>query len=499
MGANKKISLASTSTLILILSFCSFSYQILIARLFIADLGNELLAYGATTGLYFFGLATGTALQKKLAIPLNFRTLQVIEIALPTYTILSAFMFFAVSTTTFNSFISESFSTFSYLYFKLFFAVSIPIVIGALTSFELPILELQIENKTSFSRSLGFSYLGALLSGLTFSQTFRFDFTTLELLVLISSFNVLSALVFIKEFKIVCVLSLLMILMLGKVTPKIEYQLLKLSYVEFNSAFEYSIFKKIQILISESKKMSFKRINSEYQTIDFITEPNRTALYINRNYQFDSRYEHDYHQSFINIILSSENPDPKRILLLGAGDGLLARTLLSTFKDIEIDLVEIDPSIIFLAKNESALRTLNQSSLWSSKIKIHIDDAFQFSRRSTNKWDWILADFPYPTSIETSKLYSVEFYRSLIPLLSSRSGGLIFDFPLRESSDIIKATLMAAGYKTILGYEYGETFVYASHSNQTMTKSTTIRIFPLAKSSEQNANSIYHPTLPRFF
>jgi spermidine synthase len=76
----------------------------------------------------------------------------------------------------------------------------------------------------------------------------------------------------------------------------------------------------------------------------------------------------------------------------------------------KITLVELDPKMIEISKIQKDLVKLNKNSLNNKKVEIIITDAFKFIEKTKNKYDFIIADFPDPRDVHTSKLYSKEFY-----------------------------------------------------------------------------------------
>ncbi len=110
---------------------------------------------------------------------------------------------------------------------------------------------------------------------------------------------------------------------------------------------------------------------------------------------------------------------PKKILIVGGGDGAVAEELLK-YKCIEsIDLVDIDSEVIMLSKKY--FKKINHSSLTSNKVNIYNIDAFLFIQNIKKKYDLIIADRPDP--IGTGKnLFKLKFYKNINKILSI--GGL---------------------------------------------------------------------------
>ena len=110
---------------------------------------------------------------------------------------------------------------------------------------------------------------------------------------------------------------------------------------------------------------------------------------------------------------------PKKILIVGGGDGAVAEELLK-HKCIEtIDLVDIDPEVIRLSKRY--FKKINHSSLTNNKVNIYNIDAFLFIQNIKKRYDLIIADRPDPIGAGKN-LFKLKFYKNINKLLSN--GGL---------------------------------------------------------------------------
>ena len=187
---------------------------------------------------------------------------------------------------------------------------------------------------------------------------------------------------------------------------------------------------------------------TRYQHIA-ITETTSKEIYcyINGNLQFSSVDEHIYHEFLVHPALNAA-PRRQKVLVLGGGDGLAVREILK-YKDVaSITLVDIDPEMTEIARNNPHVSKLNQNSLandrvsvlknhalvetgtqeivLSNRTKFNSDqsvpvatvhtvnlDAKQFLDQVAGVYDIIVIDFPDPNNLELSKLYSKSFYRKV--------------------------------------------------------------------------------------
>jgi len=107
----------------------------------------------------------------------------------------------------------------------------------------------------------------------------------------------------------------------------------------------------------------------------------------------------------------SQVAEPKKILVLGGGEGLVVRELLK-YKELEnITLVDIDPAITRLANENELMKRQNQHSLEDKRVDIRHEDAFVFLKNDTTIYDAIIADLPDPTNETLARLYTDAFYK----------------------------------------------------------------------------------------
>ncbi|WP_281614679.1 polyamine aminopropyltransferase [Flammeovirga sp. SubArs3] len=174
-------------------------------------------------------------------------------------------------------------------------------------------------------------------------------------------------------------------------------------------------------------------------------------LYINGHLQLSTFDEWLYHEPMAIPAMKLYN-QPKNVLILGGGDGCLAREVLK-FNSVEsITLVDLDPAITNLAIEHPIFRKLNNNSLSNPKVKVINDDAFTFLERDNNFYDVILLDFPDPKSIELGRLQSLENYRQCYKHL--RPHGIVVTqagspYYATKAFYCIEKTMQAADFNTV--------------------------------------------------
>lgn len=174
------------------------------------------------------------------------------------------------------------------------------------------------------------------------------------------------------------------------------------------------------------------------------------ALVINNQVQFTTNCERSYHEGLVSPAIGALKNPPKNILILGGGDGLAAKQIFKEHPETQITLVDYDKEITDLFTFEPNLSSINENSLL--KCNVINDDAFEYVKNETDKYDIIICDFPDPDQEIFNKLYSLEFYTSLKNILSENGIVAVQSGPLAYNSKCflcIKKTLEETGFKTL--------------------------------------------------
>jgi len=152
------------------------------------------------------------------------------------------------------------------------------------------------------------------------------------------------------------------------------------------------------------------RESSDYQRVVVTTGAAGVRLFLNGNLQFHSKDEYRYHESLVHPAMAGHGA-PKRVLVLGGGDGMAVREVLRYPSVEQVTLVELDPHMTQLFATMPLLRRLNGDALTSPKLKIVNADAFGWLERSEQMFDVIVIDFPDPSNFSLGKLYTTSFYQ----------------------------------------------------------------------------------------
>jgi spermidine synthase len=189
------------------------------------------------------------------------------------------------------------------------------------------------------------------------------------------------------------------------------------------------------------------RESSDYQRIVVTRGQAGVRLYLNGNLQFHSRDEYRYHESLVHPAMAAQGA-PRRVLVLGGGDGMAVREVLKHASVEQVTLVELDPHMTRLFSTQPLLTALNAGALASPKLRIVNADAFGWLERTDEMFDVVIIDFPDPTNFSLGKLYTTSFY-ALVDRRLAAGGflGVQTTSPLiaRRSFWTVATTLEAVG------------------------------------------------------
>jgi spermidine synthase len=148
------------------------------------------------------------------------------------------------------------------------------------------------------------------------------------------------------------------------------------------------------------------------------------ALFINGDLQFDSSDERIYHEALAlpALALSARRiQSPLKVLVIGGGDGLIAREMFKSSRVASLDLVDYDPEILEFARQD--LSALNASSLSDARINIHVQDAWKFVDEALARaasYDVIVSDLTVAENVMEARFHSIDWYAKLARLLADK-------------------------------------------------------------------------------
>lgn len=380
----KKYRLLMLTTLII--SGCSICYELIISAVSSYLVGDTILQYSITIGLYMSAMGLGSFLSKYMKKDL-FDWFVLIEIGVGLVGGVSSLVLFLA-----NLYLEQ---------YQLIMYLEI-IIIGTLVGVEIPLLtriiEADEENlRVTISSIFSFDYVGGLIGSIAFPLLLLPQLGYFATAFLTGSLNLLAAILIVFKYsnrikkafalKIVSVF-LFACMMIG---------IFSSDYLA--DRIEGGLYRD-KVILSE---------HTQYQHIVMTKHKDDLRLYIDGNIQFCSLDEYRYHEALVHIPMSNAKNKGK-VLVLGGGDGLAVRELLK-YEDTEITLVDLDAEMIRICSENKNITELNENSLSSDRVTIIYEDAYRFLEETEEKFDVILVDLPDPNNETLNKLYTNVFYR----------------------------------------------------------------------------------------
>jgi spermidine synthase len=144
-----------------------------------------------------------------------------------------------------------------------------------------------------------------------------------------------------------------------------------------------------------------------------------------------------------------QHPSPKSLLLAGGGaNGSLAQSL--QYASLErIDYVEIDPTVLDVAKKFFAAQWGPPSG--DSRVHLHNTDGRLFLKTTELKFDVVILNLADPQTAQLNRFYTSEFFEEVARKLSPTG---VFSFQLKGAEDYISpelANFLRCIHKTLRG------------------------------------------------
>ena len=383
---------------VFIVGLCTIVYELLIGSVSSYFLGDSITQFSITIGLSMTAMGIGTLFSRYIENNL-IRYFIFVEFVLGFIGGLSVPILFAAYTYT---------ST----YYPIM--VSMIMIIGILIGLEVPLLTRIMERsyplRINISNVLSLDYLGALAATILFPFFLLPFFGIFKSSIITGGINLLVGI-----FNLYCFqnqlgiknLKALRFISASIVTTMIALFIFSQFLI---NAWETTIYEDRVIFSHQSR----------YQKIVLTKNKEDIRLYLDGSLQFSSIDEYRYHEALAHIPLSLTSYR-ESVLILGGGDGLLARQLLK-YSDIQtITIIDMDKEVTKIAKNHPLLLGINQNSLNNERVNVINNDAFKYLENTSQQYDIILADLPDPKNTSLSRLYSREFFK-LVKKRLSRQG-----------------------------------------------------------------------------
>lgn len=413
---------------VIIIATCGLIYELLAATVSSYVLGDSVTQFSLVIGIYLSAMGVGSWLSGFLDKNLAKRFVE-IELAVAVAGGFSAPLLFL------------TFANVSYFNLILYSTV---FVIGALVGLEIPLLMRILKDELDFkklvARVLALDYVGALVASILFPIFLvpRLGLTRTSLF-----FGLLNAGVGIWGTWLLQHLIKNRDLTILRIKGFVIVVLLLIGFIKadtLTTLAEDALFVD-NIIYAKS---------SPYQRIVVTKGKTGYALFLNGNLQFNSFDEYRYHEALVHPAFAAHDAAPRRILVLGGGDGLALREILKYPSVETITLVDLDPMMTQVSKAVPALGELNKNSFDDPRVSVVNNDAFVWlDNAEIEPFDIAIVDFPDPNNFALGKLYTTRFYNLLKAKLNPDAAVVIqCTSPLmaRRSYWSIIKTLEAAGF-----------------------------------------------------
>ncbi|HEU4597584.1 MAG TPA: polyamine aminopropyltransferase [Pyrinomonadaceae bacterium] len=415
---------------VLIIATCGLVYELLAGTLASYVLGDSVTQFSLIIGIYLFSMGVGAWLSRFIDRELAQRFVDV-EIAVAVLGGFSAPLLFL---------------TFAHLdYFQLVLYLTV-FLIGTLVGLEIPLLMRILKDHLDFkelvARVLAFDYVGALIASLLFPLFLvpRLGLVRTSLL-----FGVLNAAVGLWATWLMQPLIRKASVTRLRAQACVVMALLLVAFIKADALTSLAEDAMFADDIVYTKTTHYQRIVVTRGRAGF-------QLFLNGNLQFSSTDEYRYHEALVHpaMALAGEaGRAPRRVLVLGGGDGLAVREVLRHSSVESVTLVDLDHEMTELSRRFPPLAELNRRAFEDPRVRVVNEDAMIWLEREEPPFDAAIIDFPDPNSFALGKLYTTRFYRLLKSRLAPDAAiSIQCTSPLfaRTSFWCIVRTVEAAGF-----------------------------------------------------
>jgi spermidine synthase len=121
-----------------------------------------------------------------------------------------------------------------------------------------------------------------------------------------------------------------------------------------------------------------------------------------------------YHENLMHPALTA-HAAPKKVLVIGGGDGGSSEEALKHPSLESVTMVEIDGDVIEVAKQH--FQAVHNGVFDNPKLKVRVEDGMKFVRETQERFDLVALDLNDPVG-PAAALYSMEFFQQLRQVLA---------------------------------------------------------------------------------
>lgn len=436
---------------VFVVAACGLLYELAAGALASYVLGDSVLQFSTIIGTYLFAMGVGSWLSRYFERQLPAHFLRIELLVALVGGLLPAVLFLA------NAYVPGAFRLLLY---------GMVLLVGTLVGLEIPlvmrILKRNVALKDLVSQVLTFDYLGALAVSLAFPLLLVPHLGLIRTGLLFGLMNAAVAVwalwLFRHELRRLREHAFACALVLGLLGAG-------LAGADRITTLAEDRFYQDRIIFSST---------SPYQRIVVTHGRAGHRLYLNGNLQFAQQDEYRYHEALVHPAMAAHGA-PRKVAVLGGGDGMAVREVLKYPTVEAVTLVELDPAMTGLFGQNPQLAQLNGGALRDPRVTIVNQDAFQWLQQgeasaagakaplggsepraaesvgAQGTFDVIIVDFPDPTNFAIGKLYTNSFYALLDQRLAASGYAVVqTTSPLvaRRSFWTVVTTIESVGLRT---------------------------------------------------
>ena len=383
---------------VLIIAICGLVYELLAATVASYLLGDSVFQFSTVIGVYLFAMGVGSWLSRYVGE----RVAQVfieVELAVALLGGSASLILFL-----------------SNAYLDIFPVVLYAVVffIGMLVGLEIPLLMLILKNTLEFkdlvSRVLTFDYIGALIASLAFPMLLMPQLGIMRTPMVIGILNALVGL-------------WATWLLRSQIKGSVFGLRLRGVLLIVGLAVAIVFARRLEVIIEEgtfNETVVFSRTTPYQRIVVTRSFVRGYRLFLNGHLQFSSVDEYRYHEALVHPAMMAVAA-PKRVLVMGGGDGLALREIFRHSTVEEVTLVDLDPGMTALSDRVSALAQLNENAYHNPKLSVVNADGYIWVKKykpGGKQYDVVIIDFPDPHNYSLGKLYSRQFFKLLRRVLA---------------------------------------------------------------------------------
>lgn len=501
-----------------LIGFTGLCYEIIATKILFYFFSENSLSVSTVISIFLLGLGLGSFIFGKIVHNIKNKEnfILVIQVLIALYA-LFVFPNFDIIPTVFNALYNDLNSSIQltllnkFLISFLYLIIPTLLIGTSLPSVMVLILNLEDDLPAKISTIYGVDLIGAVLGSFLSGYIFIPFFGLKTLIFFTIMLNLLTGLILIvyekKKALIYGAFSLLFIIFAIFFINPVQYSMptyvgnikeMKLLYQNANKFKKSDVTSKLfsknspygQVTVIDENMM-----NEKVRSLYINNRLECTTVGIKRNHIAKSNSSEVH---FANDAIKEINRKNLKVLNIGLGCGLTLASLAQNPNVKSVDVVEINPKVVEASKffNDYSNDVLNDP-----KTKLIVNDGYYHLFKGKNKYDLIIVDIENPAIIESSKLYTQEFYKIVQKSLSDDGVFALWAYaPVYNVQEINYNTLSSVfPFLTAkISGPFGDIYFFAKNSeikNISLKKSDEKYLRRLQNSTSKKINTLNNPAL----